>query len=1180
MKKSVIDDSSGKGRTLRVILLTMKLLTILIFAGTMAVSASVYSQKTKIDLQISHSTVGSILKSIEENSEFIFIYDSELVNSKIEKSISLRDANIETVLDQLFGTTKIAYLIDDRQIFLYKRDDLKQLEHLQSEVKSVQQQKKTVSGKVTDASRLPIPGVSVIVKGTTTGTITDGTGQFSLSIPGDSKILVFSFVGMKSQEIAIGNNISFDISLEDENFGIEEVVAVGYGTQKKANLTGSVGMATSERLENRPITSAGVGLQGVIPNLNISIKNGDPNTSATFNIRGFESINGGSPLILVDGVPMNLELINPNDIASVTVLKDAAAAAVYGARAAFGVVLVETKNAKKGKINISLSSEQSLAKPIYLTDPVNDPYLFVTKWNEAAINTFGTPTYDQKYVDGTKKWSENPTDANAWQVVDGVLRYYGFNNYWHDLVTNYMPQQKYDLNISGATDKTKYYVSFGILNKDGFLRDKAKNDNYKRYNALMKVEFEIAPWISLDDKIVFNSQSNNQLHQGATYPGTNSIARLNPIAPIQFPDLPYYLKEGDHEQFAPYIGMYFDGSDNPVYNGSAFPYIEQGGRDTYNSLDLWLTQGITITPVKGLRIRSDFSYNAYFNSQQKVNSKVQTVVDKLTLPSLSTYGSTANDDIQNQTNYNQYYVFNAYAEYTLDKIKDHFIKAMVGFNQEWGRNQMVRAQAFTLITPLITDLNATTGTQLTAGNKSQVALRGLFYRLNYSFKDKYLIEANGRYDGTSRFPKESRFGFFPSVSAGWRISNESFMAGTKGWLDNLKMRASYGELGNQLLGNNYYPYISTMGVGSSSYMLGSSFTPYASAAGLVSPSLTWETVATQNIGLDFTILNQRLDVSADFYTRDTKNMLMKVSYPDVLGTNAPNANAADLRTKGWELAVTWRDKIGQDLKYGLTLSLSDNQSEITKYNNPTGAINDYYIGKKIGEIWGYETEGIFQTPEDVLAHADQTNLGANWKPGDMMYKDLNDDKKINGGTLTLADPGDRKVIGNTTPRYSFGINPDVTYKNWSLNIYFQGLFRDYLPGNGPWGAFYPYNSNLMEKYYITETWSPENPDAYFARPYISSTGGTKNIHPQSRFVQNAAYVRLKNLTVNYNLPQSFIGKVGLSKAQFYFSGQNLWEYTKMHKPLDPESVDFDNPSYLAQQYFFQRIFTLGVKVTF
>jgi hypothetical protein len=404
------------------------------------------------------------------------------------------------------------------------------------------------------------------------------------------------------------------------------------------------------------------------------------------------------------------------------------------------------------------------------------------------------------------------------------------------------------------------------------------------------------------------------------------------------------------------------------------------------------------------------------------------------------------------------------------------------------------------------------------------------------------------------------------------------MEGASNWLDNLKVRASYGTLGNQLLGGgnaNLYPYVSTMGSGQSPYMMtAGSRIPYVSAAGLISPTLTWETVITKNFGVDMTFLSQRLDMSFDYYHRDTKDMLMDVEYPSLLGTSAPKSNAADLRTKGWELALSWRDRIGTDWNYSISVGLADSQTEITKYDNPTGALSEHYVGKKMGEIWGYTTEGIFQTDEAVAAHADQSKIGNNWRAGDMMYKDINGDGEISSGSNTLDDPGDRSIIGNNTARYSFSIRPDVSYKNWTLSVFFQGLTRDYLPGNGNWNAFYPFNAGHIEKYYLTETWSVDNPDAYFAAPH-QSTNDKKNIQPQSRYIQNAAYIRLKNLTLNYNLPESLVNKVGMSRAQVYLSGMNLWEATGMHAPLDPEQT-----ATVTQEYYFNRVYSLGVKITF
>jgi TonB-linked SusC/RagA family outer membrane protein len=1037
----------------------------------------------------------------------------------------------------------------------------------------------TVSGKVLSDNGEPLIGVTVLEEGTSNGTVTDFDGAYSITVDNADAVLVFSYTGFRTTNVPVQGRSVIDLTMEVEISSLDEIVVVGYGTQKKANLTGAVSAISSEALAQRPIASVGQGLQGLIPNLNISIRNGDPTTAADFNIRGYESINGGSPLILVDGVPMALERINPNDILSVNVLKDASAAAVYGARAAFGVILVETKKGREGKVNIQLSTELSAAKPIFNMDPITDPYQFALARNRANIRTSGNPAYQDDVLAGFKAFSEGT--GPEWAVVDGVLRYYGYNDYQNRLMTEYAPQQRHDLSASGATENTSYYVSLGMLNKDGYL-DHEGNENFKRYNGLVKVDFKVNKWLSLDEKVVFNSQVSDKPHFYNWDVNINTVARVSPILPIEFPDLPYYLQPGDRGDFEQFIGKHFASLN-------FFPYLEQGGRETFTINDTWLTQGVTITPLKGLRLRGDFSYNTYHRDYQDVASKIEVLENQDLQAGIRIGNGFSGDDwINNISDYNQYYVLNTYAEYTVDQISNHYIKGMVGFNQEWGRNTFSRSLARSLITPLVTDLNATTGTQQTFGGKSHVSLRGVFYRFNYIFKDKYLFEANGRYDGTSRFPKDDRFGFFPSFSVGWRISQEGFMEGTRNWLDDLKIRASWGELGNQLLGNDYYPYVATMGISSSPFMLSTGRIPYVSPANLVSPTLTWETVVSKNLGIDLTLLSQRLDFSFDIFSRETKDMLTDVEYPALLGTSAPQSNAADLKTTGWETSLSWRDKIGKDWSYRVTLALSDWQSEITKYDNPTGALSEFYVGHKIGEIWGYETQGIFQTNEEVAAAADQSRLGANWRAGDIRYRDLNGDGIISPGNNTLSNPGDRKIIGNATPRYNFGVNLDLNYKNWSLTTFFQGIGkRDYWPSDGNWTWFFPFNAGHVEWYFVTDTWTEENRDAYFPAAHVS-TNDKKNIQRQSRYLQNASYVRLKNVTLSYDLSANLVNRIGLSGIRVYVAGMNLWEYSKIRKPLDPESlhtsVFHDRYSTLnfngAVEYPMQRIFSIGANVNF
>jgi len=1109
----------------------------------------------EMDYEILNKTIGEALLFISTKANLEIVYDSKMLpklNEKvtlIEEKMSVADALISV----LNNTNYEAVMTRKGEILIQKASDDELL--LQE----------TVSGRVTDAqSGDPLPGVTVLIMGTDTGTATDIDGFFELTVPTLEETLVFSYVGYVRQEVQIDGREDFDIVLEQEIAGMDELVVVGYGTQERINLTGSVGTTSAERLEGRSIANVGEGLQGVIPNLNVHVPSGDPAQGPSFNIRGFESITGGSPLILVDGIPMDINRINPNDIESVSVLKDAAASAVYGARAAFGVILVETKSGQRGdRFSVTLNSQISAAKPIFNMDPVTDPHEFVLARNIATERTRGTPQFDDSWVEGTRRYSENPTHENAWDVVDGELRFYGFNNYQNEIMTDYAPTMQHDLSLSGGSENSSYYASFGYMSKDGYLA--TNNENFKRYNVHLEGDFQILDWLALDPKIRFNVEDSDKPHFYNWDVNINSLARVSPIMPIQFPDLDHYLEPGDRDQYEQFIGMYFGGTN-------FWPYLLDGGRTTFTNNDLWLTQGITLTPLENLRIRSDFSYNNFSRNFKNVKSQVEIVSTDLMASNPISHGFSGDDWINDQNQDNEYFVFNIYGEYHVDRFSDHDIRAMVGFNQEWGTNRFFGAQARSLITPNITDINATVGSQHTSGSSSHVALRGAFYRLNYILKDRYLLEFNGRYDGTSRFAEEDRFGFFPSFSAGWRISNERFMSGVDA-IDHLQIRASYGTLGNQML-DDFYPYITTMGIGQSNYIMSDGQIPFVSPAGLVSPTLTWETVVSQNLGLDFEMFGGMISGSFDVYTRDTKDMLMGVDYPDILGTSAPSENAADLRTKGWELELNWRHTVNNDLHYNIGIALADNVSEITKYENPNNSLGDYYVGQRIGEIWGFETVGMFQSEEEIANAADQSQLGSNWMPGDVRYADLNGDGQITFGNNTLDNPGDRRIIGNSEPRYSFGINTGIAYRNFRVTTFFQGVMRrDHFPTTGNWTWFFPFNAGHVENYFLTDTWSEDNRDAYFPAPHIA-TDTKKNIQTQTRFLQNAAYVRLKNLTVSYDLPERLTSRIGLGHSQIYFTGMNLWEYSPIRAPLDPESI-FSG----AIVYPMQRIFTLGTRIS-
>lgn len=1118
----------------------MKITALFLFLGLLNASANGFSQTTKLNLKAENTTILKVFEQIENVSGYRFFYDNGLKDLKKETSIRANGKSIVKILDELFEGTDIAYEIKDRIILVRSKSD---------ETTMSSQQKITVSGQILDTDRKPLPGVSIVVKGTTNGTITDFDGKYSISNIPASATLVFSFVGMKKQEIPVRGKSTINLTMEEEAIGLNEVVAVGYGTMKKANLTGSVDMVTAEKLEQRPITDVGQGLQGLIPNLNVTIYSGDPTRSTDLNVRGFESINGGAPLILVDGVPMDLNRINPQDVESITVLKDAAAGAVYGARAAFGVIMVKTKQGK-GDINVRMSAELSTDKPIFHVDPLTNGYEYALLRNQVATRDGGNAYYTDDYMARLKAYWDDPKNQPGYAVIDGQFENYEYTHMAEDVMNSSSPKQKYDLSVSGGTEKSSYYTSFGFLNQDGFL-NLPGNDNFKRYNILMKADFKVKKWMTIDQQISVNSQVSDKPSQVPL----NAVIRIEPIRPFIVPYLPDYPQlEGKY---------WANPKEFQIQNG-----VENGGRTKWTNTDKWFKSGVTLTPLNGLTIKSDFSYQIYDRNYESGKPLYSAINTDLTQTALEWYG---NNTVSVRNDHNQYYVFNAYAEYEL-KYKEHYLKAMTGFNQEWGLNTYVSGNAADPVSATIIDIGATTGTQSITGGKTQATLRGAFYRLNYSFKDKYLFEADGRYDGTSRFPKKDRFGFFPSFSAAWRLSKEGFMAGTTHLLDDLKLRVSYGTLGNQLLGSRYYPYIPSMNVTTTNVPLSSGVIPVVQMPGLVSPSLTWETVVSKNVGLDITVLNQRLNATVDVYTRDTKNMLMEKTYPGILGTAAPDENSANLRTKGWEISLKWRDRINNDLSYDLAFSLADWQATITKYDNPTGSLNEYYVGEKLGEIWGYQTVGIIKDETQLSKIPDQSFLGTGWGLGDLEFKDQNDDKAISPGSNTLADHGDLIQIGNSNPRYSFGLNAAIKYKAVSLAAFFQGIGkRDYFPSSSSWTWFFPWASYNVDKSWITDSWSPTNKDAYWPDPQL----GGKNFVKQTRYLQNAAYVRLKSLTISYDIPSALTKRVGLSSVKAYVAGQNLWEYSKIRKPLDPEYVFSKSIDYPLM-----RTYSVGVIVNF
>lgn len=1027
------------------------------------------------------------------------------------------------------------------------------------------QQNGVCNGVVTDTTGETVIGASVVVKGTTNGTITglDGTFHYQGLLKGS--ILVVSFVGYQNTEVK-WNGQPLTIVLKEDTKVLDEVVVVGYGTQKKANLSGAVAAVDGKVLQDRPITNIGQGLQGVVPNLNITMNNGGaPGATSSFNIRGNTSLNGGSPLVLVDNVQMDANLVNPDDIESISVLKDAASASIYGARAAYGVILITTKKGKKSdKPTVSLSATGYWQSPALTFHNVNSMQ-YLTMMDEAYQNDGGSGHYFKSQVyQYAEDYFNGKYDSPVFFDTAYDTYKYGYcgNTDWWDELYKTSFSQIYTANISGGNDRTTYYASVSMNDQGGIL--KAGDDKYNKYNANVNISSNITKWLNVSAKIAHTYTDELHPTGGTTamnstaYSGLSSYSGmmkgdLSPLMPVKHPD-GHYAGQGSYT--------------NPV------AIMEQGGNAQYKQNDLWMTGAVKITPIKGLVINADYTWNFYGKSS---NQHVQNFYDYTAVPGTENYYPWTNPSSVTVTNNDDYYnAFNAFAEYTFSLKEKHNFKVMVGYNQENKHKKYHYAGRKNLIDSSNPSLNLAYGDMAMNGSETHWSVNGFFARINYDYKGKYLLELNGRYDGSSKFPHGDRYAFFPSASVAWRVSEEKFWEPIRGWFDNFKLRASYGSLGNQALDESRYgnfPYLATYGINTKYGALLNGTRPVAvSVPGLVSASFTWETVNQIDFGFDASFFGGRLNTSFDWYRRNTKDMLTAgQALPAVLGTSVPQENAADMKTVGWEVSLEWNDRLSNGFGYHIKGVLSDYQASITKFSNPTKLLGTHYVGEKLNEIWGYVSNGLFQSDEDAKA-ADQSYLsGGSWGAGDVKYEDLNNDGKIDIGKNTLDDSGDRKIIGNSTPRYSYGITAGFDYKGFDFEMFWQGIGkRDYwLGGSQFWGFTDEWCTPLTSS---LDYWTEDNRDAYFPRLHHYGVNGG-NHQVSTRYLQNAAYLRLKNVVLGYTIPRSITEKVKISRLRVFVQGENLLTFTPLIDSYDPETLN-------NMTYPINKKISVGLNLTF
>ena len=1043
---------------------------------------------------------------------------------------------------------------------------------------AVVQQQSVCKGTVVDNNGDPVVGASVFVvsNGQKKGSVTDLDGKFEIAGVASGSSLTISYVGYKTQQVTWSGK-DLKVTLQENSEMLENVVVVGYGTQKKVNLTGAVSVVNSKQLESRPVTSVAQALQGEVPGLNFSVGNsgGSLNSRMSMNIRGIGTIGSGSnaaPLVLIDGSEGDLYSISPNDIESISVLKDASSSAIYGSRAAFGVILVTTKSGKDSRMNVSYNGNVRFSTATQIPEMPNS-YDFARYWNDAAANSGAPAPFKQQilekiknHINGTPSPGDEVTTTWAGKAANEPWSMYTGSwdntNWFKEMYKSGVPSTEHNIALSGGGSKVNYYLSGAILSQHGLIRH--GKDKLKRYNFSGKITANLKDWftVTYNTKWVREDYSRPSYMTGLFF---HNIARRWPTNPI------------------------FDPNGHYVH-GNEILQMENGGLDATQNDKLYQQLALEFRPIKGWKIRLEGNYNTvnYHNHWDVLPIYYYDPDQKPIAAAWSGNYAAGKSDVGESMSKNNYYNGRFFTEYAFTLNDKHDFKFLAGLDMESNIYTSLGAARADLISPLVPSLNNATHKDVRPSfSNTQWATMGAFGRINYAYDSRYLAEFSIRRDGSSRFIGDKTWSTFPSLALGWNIANEDFFKPLTKTVNTLKLRATYGALGNTNI-TALYPWFLTQpaSASASSWLVNGERVNISNMPGLVSPNLTWESVRSWNIGLDFGMFNNRLQGTFDYFVRTTKDMVGPAPVkPSILGATQPAENNSDMRSNGWDLEVRWRDRIGQ-LGYGIKLVLSDDFQTITRYYNPNRLLSQWSEGKRMGDIYGYLVEGIAQTNEQMnewLAN-NKPAWGSNWAAGDVMYKDLNGDKKVNSGKSTYDDMGDLTKIGNSLPRYRFGITLDANWKGFDFLIFMQGVgkrdFWDASPysvgaNTGMWQAA-AFKDHLDYWRPATDTNLGPNTNAYYPRPLFGQ--GSKNFQTSDRYLQNAAYMRIKNIQLGYTLPAAIASKIGANRVRFYFSAENLATFTKMNKIFDPEATGGDwGPGKL---YPLQRTFSFGLNLNF
>lgn len=1102
------------------ILIRMRFIFVFLFVCASALMATTVAQNANsIYISVKNGTIRQVMQDIEAQTNYSFVYNLEEVNLDKRVSVDAKNKTLAEVLEMVLDNHAIGYKLTGKHIALYRKPQ------------GMQQKSRPITGVVTDLKGEPIIGANIVEMGTTNGTVTDFNGHFTLEASGEKSLKV-SYIGYVDKVVNVAGNTNLNIVLAEDSKLISEVVVVGYGTQKKVNLTGAVESVDAKTIDSRPIKSVSDALQGNVPGLTVQSGTGRPGSFATFEVRGKTSVNSAGALVIIDGMPGNINQVNPQDIENISILKDAASSAIYGARAAEGVILVTTKQGNSDKVKIEYSGNLSFNTPSRLPES-NTGLNHALLSNQAFSNAGLAVLFPDNALEAIRTQS-------TVSIPKGNDFIYTADMDWISLMFDHSFQQNHNLTISKAADKLKYLFSAGWLDQDGMFSEYGP-DNYDRINIRSNVNIElIKDILSLDARTTFTSTNNLYHPQFSNW----SVPYMTYIQ--CGPNMPIKDENGNWARYR--------------MQGNPIQALGEGGEGRDKQQNIEGVFSLAFKPVKGLTLKA-VGGAIIENSQVKEWRRQYGKYGPNGLISMGA-GQYGPNRITQYSQNSRYLTGQVMADYALTKGA-HELNLLGGWSAEEKLFESINAERTGIVGNELPALNlGSTDGWSNSANETDWALLSGFMRLNYAYASKYLLEVNFRADASSRFSSKNKWGVFPSASLGWRITEEEFMK-EQSVFSNLKLRMSWGQLGNQN-GLGLYDHIAQYTV-NGYYPFGKSLGQWAVLSKLPSESRTWETVEMKNIALETAFLNNRLSLTGEYFIKNNKDMLVSIEVPSVIGINVPTGNFGELEVKGWELSLGWNDQIN-DFRYSAKFNLSDQKDKLVDfgvaYNGFVAGVNQRIQGYSLGSIFGYDTDGYFQTKEEVAQSAVLNRSVAG--PGDVKYIDKDGDGKITA-------PNDLVYLGTTMPRLVFGLNLDAEWKGFDLNLLFQGVGkRNYYlnrqimgPFSDTWGNF----SYEMHNDY----WTPENPNAMLPRHYA---GSSHNYQVSKHWLQNAAYMRLKNLQLGYTFSKELTRKAKIERLRIYFSGDNLFEISKLNKNFDPELSTIDGFAYPVM-----RNLSFGVNVT-